>query len=201
MQALFDSWWFGGILFPLLASIITGVWTGLAVTRYLMFYQETQRAREKVMTLFDKISKMIRYENEAEAGALVLWLIIEPTMALWAQGHWHAGWQIKELSLRLQEEAMKLHAEYFRILPKVPHDRHEELIEDALEDGRRIMERGIKDLGRVAPNMVTVIFGVKASRKFYRTGRLLAAWREHMETGEPMASIRERQAKNEPYPC
>lgn len=200
MQTLFNTWWFGEVLFPVATSIVTGVWTGLAVTRYLMFYQETQRARERVMTIVDKVGKMILIRDQAEAAKQVLWLILEPTMALWAQGHWKAGWHIKELSLRMQDEAMKLHADFFRSLPTVPRDRQEEFIKDALEDGHRIMQKGLRDLGRASPDLVTVLFGVALSRKIYRTRLVIAAWQEHMDTGEPFAAIRARQKKDEASP-
>jgi flagellar biosynthesis/type III secretory pathway M-ring protein FliF/YscJ len=123
MQQLMQTWWFGGLVVPLIISLFTGYFCSAIVARYFLFTQEIQRARERVLSLTDKIHAMAEQPSAEEAEVLVTWLLIEPATSLkLQQGQVRACNQLLKLSGSVQNRALHLSAQLREIAKNPPRD-------------------------------------------------------------------------------
>jgi hypothetical protein len=166
MQALFDTWWFGGMIVPLIVSILTGAVASLVVSRYMMFYQEIRRATDETMTLLDRFKAMTDATDRGEALDKIQWLLLKPAMALNSQGHWTASIILKQYGIDLERGCEALRARFHAEIVQTGGNLAaiNAVVDRAVSDAGRLMLEGVDEIAKLRPDPLTVLFGISFSR-------------------------------------
>jgi hypothetical protein len=156
------KWLVDVVLVPMVLSVGTGIYTGFLVGRIVTFDNEMQRARERTLTLPERLNLMLAQPNEGLAVLHVstLYLDIAHSMLV---GHRQlaAGDRLTRLTFTIERELRAIHRGVFTNQPRARADAEfrDSIIEEYTGKIRKVMKDALTDIEAIRPDWSVLMLG------------------------------------------